>query len=70
MSTLRADVLPHRYGHFGIVERDEKGRIRKGFPVPVKSAEPGCAQHIHVTLADKRRWCYDDGDMVEVVRTT
>lgn len=67
---LRADRLPKvmRTMSGVIIERNEKGRVVKEYPVG--TAKPGCAQHTHVTLLDKRRFCYDDGEVIEVVAAT
>lgn len=32
----------------------------------VHSAPRGCRFHVHVQLEDKRTWCYDYGENVEV----
>lgn len=54
--------------YVGIVERNEKGRILKGFPVPFQSAKVGCdGNHVHVKLEDRRKWCYDIAAEVEVI---
>lgn len=51
----------------GIVERDEKGRILKGYPVFVVSVSKDCDRHhVHVKLDDRRNWCYDRAAQVEV----